>query len=120
MQVQGLSMGTALLFLWPRQQTWVGEWSRHGRFNPGKETRYPFYRRLSGPQGRSGRVRNISPPPEFNPWTVQPVVSRYKVDAIAAHKYDMRFSNYDAGKKLFNSQQSQTSSAPTSCSFNVI
>ena len=28
---------------------------------PGK-TRYPLYRRLGGPQGRSGRVRNISLP----------------------------------------------------------
>ena len=28
---------------------------------PGK-TRYPLYRRLGGPQGRSGRVRKISPP----------------------------------------------------------
>jgi hypothetical protein len=27
---------------------------------PGK-TRYPLYRRLGGPQGRSGRVRKISP-----------------------------------------------------------
>jgi hypothetical protein len=27
---------------------------------PGKETRYPFYRRLSGPQGCSGRARKIS------------------------------------------------------------
>jgi hypothetical protein len=29
---------------------------------PGK-TRYPLYRRLGGPQGRSGRVRKIWPPP---------------------------------------------------------
>jgi hypothetical protein len=43
---------------------------------PGK-TRYPLYRRLGGPQGRSGRVRKISPPPEFDPRTVQPVTSRY-------------------------------------------
>ena len=28
---------------------------------PGK-TRYPLYRILGGPQGRSGRVRKISPP----------------------------------------------------------
>ena len=28
---------------------------------PGK-TRYPLYRRLGGPQGRSGRARKISPP----------------------------------------------------------
>jgi hypothetical protein len=31
---------------------------------PGK-TRYPFYRRLGGPQGRSGLVRKISPLPGF-------------------------------------------------------
>ena len=41
---------------------WVldeGGWStpRPGRFTPGKETRYPLYRRLCGPQGRSGRVQ---------------------------------------------------------------
>jgi len=43
---------------------------------PGK-TRYPLYRRLGEPQGRSGQVRKISPPPGFDPRTVQPVVSRY-------------------------------------------
>jgi hypothetical protein len=32
------------------------------RFTPGKETRYPLYRMLGGPQGRSGRVRKLSPP----------------------------------------------------------
>jgi len=42
---------------------------------PGK-TRYPSYRRLRGPQGRSERVRKISPPPGFDPRTVQPVASR--------------------------------------------
>jgi hypothetical protein len=35
---------------------------------PGK-TRYPLYRILGGPQGRSGRVRKISCPPEFDPRT---------------------------------------------------
>ena len=50
---------------------------RPGRFTPAKETRYPLYRSVSGPQGRSGRVRKISPPPGFDPWTVQPVASRY-------------------------------------------
>jgi len=43
---------------------------------PGK-TRCPSYRRLDEPQGRSGRVRNISPPRGFDPRTVQPVTSRY-------------------------------------------
>jgi hypothetical protein len=40
-------------------------------------TRYPLYRRLDGPQGLSGWVWRISPPPGFDPQTVQPVASRY-------------------------------------------
>jgi hypothetical protein len=36
-----------------------------------------MYRRLVGPQSRSGKVRKISPPPEFDPRTVQPAASRY-------------------------------------------
>ena len=51
---------------------------------PGK-TRYPFYRRLGGPQSRSGRVRKISAPPGFDPRTVQSVASRYTDCAITAH-----------------------------------
>ena len=47
-----------------------------GHFTPGKETRYPLYRRLGGPHGRSGRVGKISPPPGFDPRTVHPVGSR--------------------------------------------
>ena len=50
---------------------------------PGK-TQYPLYRRLLGPQGRSGEVRKISPSPVFDPRTVQPVASRYTDWAIAA------------------------------------
>ena len=34
-----------------------------------------LYRRLGGPQRRSGRVRKISPPPEFDLRTVLPVAS---------------------------------------------
>ena len=43
---------------------------------PGK-TRYPLYRRLVGTQSWCGQVRKISPPPGFDPWTAQPVASRY-------------------------------------------
>jgi len=52
---------------------------------PGK-TRYPLYRRLSGPQGRGGQVRKISPPPHWAsiPWIVQPVASSYTDWAIQA------------------------------------
>jgi hypothetical protein len=52
---------------------------RHGPAAPyirGK-TRYPVYRWPGGPQGRFGQVRKISPPPGFDPRTVQPVCSRY-------------------------------------------
>jgi hypothetical protein len=42
---------------------------------------------LGWPQGRSGRVRKTSPPPEFDPRTVQPVASRYTDWANATHKH---------------------------------
>ena len=42
----------------------------------------PLYRRLGGPQSRSGQVWNISPPPGFNPRTLQPVANRYTYYAI--------------------------------------
>ena len=48
-----------------------------GRFNPREETQCPLYRRLGGPQSRSGRARGISPPPGFDSRTVQSVASRY-------------------------------------------
>ena len=51
---------------------------------PSRKTQYPLYRRLGGPLGRSGRVRKISPPPGFDPRTIQPVVSRYTDWAIPA------------------------------------
>jgi hypothetical protein len=38
---------------------------RPGRFTPGKETRYPLYRKLGGPRSRCGQVRRISPQPAF-------------------------------------------------------
>ena len=49
---------------------------------PGK-TRYPLYRRLGGPQGKSGRVRKISPPSGFDPRTVQSVPILYADWALA-------------------------------------
>ena len=50
---------------------------RPGRSLPPGKTQYPFYRRLGEPRGRSGQVRKISPPPGFDPRTVQPGASRY-------------------------------------------
>jgi len=51
---------------------------------PGK-TRYPLYRRLGGPQGRSGLVRKISPAPGFDPRTAQPVASRYTEETVVTY-----------------------------------
>ena len=44
---------------------------------PEKETQNQLYTWLSGTQGRSGRVRKISPPLGFDPRIVQPVAIRY-------------------------------------------
>jgi hypothetical protein len=44
---------------------------------PPGNTRYSLCRRLGGPQGRSGRVRKISPTLGFDPRAVQPAESRY-------------------------------------------
>jgi hypothetical protein len=49
-----------------------GGWLTPGarRFTRRKKTRYAFYRKLGGPQGRSGQAREISPPLGFDPRTV--------------------------------------------------
>jgi len=68
--------GIALLFY--DRNTRRGEWSaaRPGRTLPPGKTRYLFYRRLGGPQGRFGRAENLVPT-EIRSRTVEPVVSRY-------------------------------------------
>jgi len=55
-----------------------GEWSaaRPGSTLPPGKTRYPFYRRLGGPQGRSGRAETLVPTGIWSR-SIQPVVSRY-------------------------------------------
>ena len=65
----------------------MGGWStrRLGRFAPGNDP-VPIYRRLGVPQGRSGRMRKISPSPGFYSQTVQPVASCCTDYAILAHK----------------------------------
>jgi len=53
-----------------------GEWSapRPGLTLPPEKTRYPMYRRLGGPQGRSGRSENLAPT-GIRSRTLQPVVT---------------------------------------------
>jgi hypothetical protein len=69
--------GIALLFFDHGTRRGEGSASRPGRTLPPGKTRCPLYRRLVGPQGRSGQVRKISPPAGFDPRTVQPVASCY-------------------------------------------
>jgi len=54
-----------------------GGWSTPRPLYPRKETRYPLCGSLGGPQGRIGRVREISRPLVLDPRTVEPVASRY-------------------------------------------
>jgi hypothetical protein len=61
--------------------------------SPPGETQYPLYRRLGGPQSRSGRVRKFSPPPGFDPRTLQPVAIRYTDWTIAGHTH-VQYMNY--------------------------
>jgi len=71
------SRGIALPFLdHGTRRGWGVSLTPRPFLSPGK-TRYPLYRRLGGPQGRSGQVRKISSPRGFDPRTVQPVASRY-------------------------------------------
>ena len=44
-----------------------------------------------GPRGWSGQVRQTLPPPGFDPWTVQPVVSHYTDYAVPAHSSNKNF-----------------------------
>jgi len=46
----------------PVASRYTGSASRPGRSLPLGKTRYPLYRRLDGPQGRSGQVQKILPP----------------------------------------------------------
>jgi hypothetical protein len=50
-----------------------------------KDTWFPLYRKQGGPQGRSGRVRNISPPPGFGPRTVQLVGVAIRFIDVGTH-----------------------------------
>ena len=74
---QGEQRYSSTLFLTSALEGGEGSASRPGRNLPPGKTRYPLYTRLGVFQGRSGQVRKISPPPGFDPRTVQPVGSRY-------------------------------------------
>jgi hypothetical protein len=63
---QRVGRGIALLSMTAAMED--GEWSaaRLDRTLPQGKTRYPFYRRLGGPQGRSGRAEKSRPHQDFS------------------------------------------------------
>jgi hypothetical protein len=107
-----------------------GEWSavRLDRIlpPPGK-TRYPFFRRLGGPQRRSGRAENLVPI-GIRSRTVQPVVSRYTDWATRPTNIFAEYNQQDAMfHNLFISARRSTcfrrffrpSSGAQNCSYSV-
>jgi hypothetical protein len=87
---------------------------RHGRFISGKETRYPLYRRLGGPQGWSGRVRKILTPPEFDPrtihtpagrctdWAIQAPINMYRYDSCSNKGFTEKWKTHFMSKCCFH------------------
>ena len=78
-----------------------GEWSaaHPGRTLPPRKTRYPFYRRLGGPQGRSGRaeylvltgIRSQTVQPivsHFTNWATRPTTKELQMDQFQARAID--------------------------------
>ena len=73
---QRVGRGIALLFHnRGTRRGWVVSSTPRPHLPPGK-TRYPLYRRLGRPQGRSGRTEYLVPA-GIRSRTVQPVISRY-------------------------------------------
>ena len=71
------------------------EWSAAcpGRTLPSGKTRYPFYRRLGGPQGRSGRAENL----------VLTGIRSRTVQPVAQSLYRLRYrAHILSGNVLFN------------------
>jgi len=85
-----------------------GEWSaaHPGRTLPLGKTRYPFCRRLGGPQDQSGWAENLIPT-GIRSQTVQPIVSHYTDRATgptAGDKVLLNKPRYDMVGKLNRSQ----------------
>jgi hypothetical protein len=73
-----------------------GEWltSRSGRFTPRKDPRYPFYRRVGGPQSRSGRCDENNPAfPGIEPQSsnLQP---GHNTDRITGSRFETQTLDY--------------------------
>jgi hypothetical protein len=84
---RSVGRGIALLFHDRGTRRWVsGQQHAPAALYPPGKTRYPLYRKLGGPHGRSGRVENLVPN-GIRSRTIQPVVqSLYRLN-YPAHKF---------------------------------
>jgi len=88
-----------------------GEWSEAhpGRTLPPGKTRNPLYRRLIGPQGRSGRAENLVPS-GIRSRTVQPV---------AQSLYRLNYSAHNIYIYIYNSKYKDLNNRNTESLWNV-
>ena len=87
---------------------------------PTGKTRCPLCRRMGRPQDRCGRMRKISPPPGFDPRTVQPVVSRYTNCTIPAHMVYRYVLNSNGLLHRFTNNKLQYSNNGKSISSSIV
>jgi hypothetical protein len=84
MKAQMGNRGATLRFLYPLHQMGGGGVSTPcpSCITSGKETWYPLYKKLGGPQGWSGWMWKISSLPGLDLQTIQPIASRYTNYAV--------------------------------------
>jgi len=103
-----MGRGIALLFHdRGTRRGWVVSSTPRPHFTPPEKTRYPFYRRLGGPQGWFGRTENLVPT-GIRSRTVQPVVSRYTDWATGPKKNNSSWSKIFINVDLLVSYNYQT------------
>jgi hypothetical protein len=73
---------------------WMGGEHHAPAALPPRKILYLLYRKLGGPQDRSGRVRKLSSSPRFDVRIVHPVASLYKVYAVGDVHLNMQTRGY--------------------------
>ena len=88
------------------------EWSaaRPGRTLPPGKTRYPLYRRLGGPQGRSGRAENL-----VTTW-----IRSRTVHPVAQSLYRLSYPAHMNNTTAQNSVNSPLNWNPLQCGLNAV
>jgi len=105
--VQRVGRGIALLFHERgTRRGWVVSSTPRPYLTPGK-IRYPLYRRLGGPQGRSGRAENLAPS-GLDPRTVQPVVSLLRRNSYGKSRCCVAYSDWKPISRMFVRRKPQS------------